>query len=235
MREVTSRLMTLSSFSRHALGSFGRWFLSWIANSGVTPNQITCIGLLLVFANCAFYLFYRDAFCLGVGLSLSFAFDALDGTIARLKGMQSKFGGYLDAVVDRCQEIAAFLVIAWVNDYWSLIFFVTTGSLLTSYNKARTAIEIPVDNKSWPDLLERPARMWLLNGALILDDAIPIPAFLGGRLLHLMLIVLAVLTYFTAIQRFFRARQLLLSVSEGELSQREMMATESSSAPPAGL
>jgi phosphatidylglycerophosphate synthase len=203
----------MTEFLKRLFGGFGRWFLHWVADSGVTPNQITCIGLLLVFINCGFYLLYRDAFWLGVGLSLSFAFDSLDGVIARLKGMQSKFGAYLDAVVDRCQEIAAFFAIAWVDNYWALVFLAATGSLLISYNKARAAMEIPIENKSWPDLLERPQRMWLLNGGLILDGAIRVPDFLGGRLLYLVLVILAALTYFTALQRFFRARGMLQSAS----------------------
>jgi phosphatidylglycerophosphate synthase len=201
----------LSTFLKDAFGSFGRWFFNWLANSDVTPNQITCIGLILVSANSALYLYNRDTFWLGVGLSLSFTFDSLDGAIARRQGTTSKFGAYLDAVVDRYQEIVAYLVIAWVNDYWPVVFFVITGSLLVSYNKARTALEVPVDNKSWPDLLERPRRMWILGAALILDSVVPIPAALGGRLLYVVLVVLAVLTHFTALQRFLRARHMLLA------------------------
>jgi phosphatidylglycerophosphate synthase len=201
----------LSKFLKHVFGSFGRWFLNWLASSDVTPNQITCIGLILVLINCGLYLVYRDTFWLGVGLALSFTFDSLDGVIARRQGTQSKFGGYLDAVVDRYQELAAYLVIAWVNDLWPVVFFVVTGSLLTSYNKARTAIEILVDNKGWPDLLERPQRVWILCTALILDSVIPVPAALGGRLLIVALVALAALTHFTAAQRFFRARRKLLA------------------------
>lgn len=201
----------LSTILKHIFGSFGRWFLAWLANSDVTPNQITCMGVMLVMSNCAIYVFNRDTFWLGVGLSLSFTFDSLDGVIARRQGTTTKFGAYLDAVADRYQEIAPFLVIAWVNDYWIVVFFVITGSLLTSYHKARTAIEIPVNNKQWPDLLERPRRMWLLGAALILDWVCPVPEVLGGRLLYLVLIVLAVLTHFTALQRFYRARLMLLA------------------------
>jgi phosphatidylglycerophosphate synthase len=201
----------LSNFLNHIFGSFGRWFLKWLATSDVTPNQITCLGVLLVLANCGFYLFNHETFWLGVGLSLSFTFDSLDGVIARRQGTQSKFGGYLDAVSDRYQETAAYLVIAWVNDYWPIVFFAITGSLLTSYNKARTALEIPIDNKGWPDLLDRPRRMCLLGAALIMDGTVPIPAVLGGRLLYLVLIVIAALTHFTALQRFFRARRMLLA------------------------
>src|ERR1700684_4222591 len=112
----------LSTFLKDVFGSFGRWCINWLANSDVTPNQITCIGLILVSANSAFYLYNRDTFWLGVGLSLSFTFDSLDGAIARRQGTTSKFGAYLDAVVDRYQEIVAYLVIAWVNDYWPVVF-----------------------------------------------------------------------------------------------------------------
>jgi phosphatidylglycerophosphate synthase len=201
----------ISKFLKHIFGSLGRWFLQWLTSSDVTPNQITSMGVILVCANCIFYVFNRDTFWLGVGLSLSFTFDSLDGVVARRQGTTSKFGAYLDAVADRYQEIIPYLVIAWVNNYWMIIFFVVTGSLLISYNKARTAIEIPVDNKDWPDLLERPRRMWILGAALILDSFCPIPAVLGGRLLYLALVVLAVLTHFTALQRFFRARRMLMA------------------------
>ena len=204
----------LNSFLKHLFGSFGRWFLNWLANSDVTPNQITCIGMALVFANCGLYLLHHDTFWLGVGLSLSFTFDSLDGVVARRQRTESKFGGYLDAIADRYQEVAAYMVIGWVNDYWPVVFFAITGSMLTSYNKARTAVEIPVDNKGWPDLLDRPRRLWLLCAALILDDVVPIPTALGGRLLYLALVCLAVLTHFTAVQRFFRARRMLLASCE---------------------
>ena len=57
---------------RQAFGNFGRWFLDWLSNSGSAPNQITCIGLILVLSNCGFYLITHSAFWLGAGLSLSF-------------------------------------------------------------------------------------------------------------------------------------------------------------------
>ncbi len=201
--------MMLLDWVKRAVASFGFGFLGWLSNANVTPNQITCMGLVLVLANCGFYLLTRDAFWLGIGLSLSFAFDSLDGVIARRQGTQSRFGAYLDATVDRYQEIAAYAAIGWVTQYWLPMFLILSGSLLTSYNKARAAMEINVGNKEWPDLLERAPRLWLLCGGLILDGAIPVPAVLGGSLLYLMLVLLAFLTNFTALQRFFRAQRLL--------------------------
>lgn len=204
---------------RKSASPFERRILNWLARSGVTPNQITCMGLVLVTINSGLYLFHRDAFWFGAGLSLSFISDYLDGALARREGVVSKFGGYLDAVGDRYQEIVAYCAIAWVNDCWAVVFFVVTGSLLTSYNKARTAIEIPIDNKGWPDLLERPQRLSLLCLALVLDTIIPVSDALGGRLLYLVLIGLALLTHATAVQRFFRARRMLLASTEMPATQ----------------
>src|SRR5471030_570024 len=79
----------------------------------LSPNQVTMLGLVLVAANCAAYLWFKNTFWFGLGLAVSFAFDGLDGAVARLTGRATKFGGYLDAVVDRYQEIAVYFVIAW--------------------------------------------------------------------------------------------------------------------------
>jgi phosphatidylglycerophosphate synthase len=183
--------------------------LDRLARARITPNQITLIGLFLVTANSALYLWHQNPFTLGTGLMFSYLFDALDGVVARRQGTVSRFGGYLDAVIDRYQELVTFIALAWVNDWWALVFFVATGSMLTSYNKARAAMEMPVDNKSWPDLLERPQRLWIVCVALIGQNSLPwlLPGILG---------LLGVLTHFTALQRFVRAQRHLAALDAAE-------------------
>jgi phosphatidylglycerophosphate synthase len=210
-------LATSSGRIKRLVGACGKKAISLIAESGITSNEITVIGLALVVANCAAYIWYRNAFWFGTGLAASFAFDSLDGAVARYQGTQSAYGGYLDAVIDRYEEITTYFVIAWVNGWWAICFVAVTGSLLTSYNKARTAIEIPIDNKAWPDILERPVRMWILCAGLILDTVIPVPSQIGGRLIWLVLAALGPLTHFTAAQRFLRARRILLSTDKSTL------------------
>jgi phosphatidylglycerophosphate synthase len=172
---------------------------------GVTPNQVTVTGLFLVLANCALYYWHRNPLWFGLGLALSFVFDALDGAVARRTNAATKFGGYLDAVVDRYQEITVFFVIACVTGWWALCFLALSGAMLTSYNKARTAIEMPVDNNGWPDLMERLERIILLCAGLIFDPFLPLPLVPGTLFLALALI--ALLSHVTAVQRFLRARQ----------------------------
>jgi len=186
-----------------------RHLVAYLTRLGIRPNQLTWLGLGLVVIFCALYLFHKSSPWLGVGLAIAFSFDALDGALARAQGSVSKFGGYLDAVVDRYQETAAFLAIAWVTGWWLVCFLAVTGALLTSYNKARVAIEMPIANKGWPDLLERPQRMGLLVLGLVFDGTLPLPSYLGSRFLFLMLCVLAIGTHLTAIQRFLRARRML--------------------------
>jgi phosphatidylglycerophosphate synthase len=199
----------LSQFLKSFFGGIGRIFFDTLSRSGVTPNQITCAGFALVLMNCGLYLFHHDAYVLGTGLALSYCFDALDGAVARRQGTVSKFGGYLDAVVDRYQEIAAYLVLAFVNDWWPVTFLLSFGCMLISYNKAAVAIEIPIDDKGWPDLMERTRRTWIFCAALMLDQTIPVPAAWGGSFAYLVLWYLVAATHFTALQRFLRAKRML--------------------------
>jgi|SRR5277367_6752427 len=74
---------TAGSHIKRLSGACGKKAISLIAKSGITSNEITVIGLILVVANCAVYLRYRNAFWLGTGLAASFAFDSLDGAVAR--------------------------------------------------------------------------------------------------------------------------------------------------------
>jgi phosphatidylglycerophosphate synthase len=201
----------LSQFLKSSFGRVGNALFEMLSTCGVTPNQVTCIGFGLVLLNCGLYLVHRDTYFFGAGLALSYTFDALDGAVARRQGTVSKFGGYLDAVIDRYQEIAAYFVLAIVNGWWLVIFILTTGCMLISYNKAAAAIEIRIDDKGWPDLMERARRTSIFCAALVMDNTIPVPDALGGRLIYIALWYLAVLSHFTAIQRFVRARRLLLA------------------------
>ena len=181
-----------------------------VVKSGIRPNQVTCVGLVLVLGNCVLYPLHESNLVFGVGLAFSFAFDALDGAVARLTGRASRFGAYLDAVVDRYQEVAVYLTIGLVTGFWLPAVLALTGSMLVSYNKARTALEVPIGNNEWPDLMERFERIVLLCLALVLDAV-----FAGygltqpSDLLYYFLWAIGVLAHITAVQRFFRARRII--------------------------
>ena len=183
-----------------------------LAHTGLSPNQVTWIGLGLVLLNCALLFWHESAFWFGAGLAVAFCFDGLDGAVARINDCPTKYGGYLDGVLDRYQEVLVFLAIAAFFDLWAVSFLVITGALLTSYNKARTAIEIAIDNDRWPDFLERLERLVLV--CVILMTSI---FFSEKQFLFWAFLVLGVLTHLTAFQRFVRARKLLLDSSSSSV------------------
>ena len=176
-----------------------------VARTGVSPTAITLAALLLTALVCAWFLRSRAVvpFCLlmgGVGF-----LDALDGAVARAGRRVTAFGAYLDAVCDRYVDTLVALSAAWVTGYWVLCMAVLAGSLLVSYAKARAAMEVPVSNQEWPDLMERAERGVLFLVGLLAGALIPWQPF-GRDLFWWTLVILAGLVHLTVIQRVLRAR-----------------------------
>jgi phosphatidylglycerophosphate synthase len=170
-----------------------------------TANQVTLMGLGLIALVSLAYVWHHAPFWYAVTLALAFSADSLDGAVARLRKESSAFGGYLDAVVDRYQELICIATLAYVHDAWAAGYFAFSGAVLTSYMKARAAIERPVDNVAWPDFFERQERIFFICLALVCQSLFGahvdvIPAALW---------ILALLTHATAVQRFLRAKTML--------------------------
>jgi hypothetical protein len=79
------------------------------------------------------------------------------------------------------------------------------GASLTNYAKARTAIEIAIENDRWPDLVERQERIIFLCALLILAGSVFGAIGLEERVLIGGLWLYAGLTHVTALQRARRA------------------------------
>lgn len=181
-----------------------------LVKARLTPNQVTLIGLVLICLVSLAYLWHRAPLLYGLTLVVAFAFDALDGAVARRRNMATKAGGYFDAMVDRYQELVVLAALAHVNDAWPLALACFAGSVITSYAKARTAIEMPISNTDWPDAFERMERIIYLCVLLILAG------ILGAWLLPWGLALLALLTHATALQRARRATLLLRAQDAAE-------------------
>lgn len=180
----------------------------------MTANQVTVLGLTLVLASCAVLFLHRTPALLSICLAASFACDSLDGAVARLRGETSKFGGYMDAIVDRYQELAVFCTIAIYSHVWPAAMVAFAGAMLTSYAKARTAIETPIDNAAWPDLFERQERVIYLCLLLLATSTLPYWGWAEAVILNAGLWLLAVLCHLTAVQRFWRAKAILQSIDK---------------------
>jgi CDP-diacylglycerol--glycerol-3-phosphate 3-phosphatidyltransferase len=120
------------------LDGIGRIFV----RLGVHPNLMTAAGVLLSAAGA--FLVARGALLAGGLLLLaSGPFDALDGTIARLRGEAEDFGAFVDSVSDRYIELFIFTGLAWyfvgagVPVGVLLSMAAAGGTVLVSYIRAR--------------------------------------------------------------------------------------------------
>jgi len=143
---------------------------SFLGRIGVSANAVTLVGCLLTVAVAV--LLSRGHLRLGgICLVVAATLDSLDGTLARQTGKPTRFGAFLDSVLDRVSDSAVLLGLAWW--YMSqpglseeiLAYVATFGSLMVSYTRARAeAIGVECN----VGLFTRVERTTVLIAALIL-------------------------------------------------------------------
>lgn len=178
-----------------------KWFLDPIAaalnRAGVHPNTVSLFGFLGALVG-AYLVAVGQIRWGGVVLLLMAPVDAIDGSMARQRGVKSRFGGFVDSVTDRYSELAVYL--GFMIYYTGLgdrimavvIFLAAAGSLLVSYIRARAEA---VDFEARGGLLSRLERYLILCPSMILG----IP--------NIGLWIIAVLANITALQRIYAVRR----------------------------
>ena len=189
----------------------------WLARRRISPNLLTLLAPLLGTLVCAAFLRTRSVVPFSLAMTCVGCLDGLDGAVARVSRRVTKFGSYLDAMADRYVESMVVLVVAQVTGYWTLSMVVMAGALLVSYAKARAAMEAPIANQEWPDMMERAERAVLFMGGLALSALVPWRP-LGHDLFWWTLVVLAVLIHLTVAQRMARAYRLISERSAQKVS-----------------
>jgi len=138
-----------------------------LAALGVPPNVLTTIGVMINVGCCVLFGF-GEFFWAGIVLIVANIFDMLDGSVARLTGNVTKFGGFLDSSLDRLSDMVAFLGIiifyAGNNSQKSLLYVTLAGvamigSVLVSYSTARSEA---LGVRANVGFLQRPERIVLL-------------------------------------------------------------------------
>lgn len=164
---------------------------------GLTPNMVTGLGLLGNTIG-AIYLARGEMLTGGLWIALMTPVDALDGTMARLRGESSDFGAFVDSVSDRYSELIIyggllyhFLVRGELLG-GMLTFGAAAGSVLVSYVKARAE---GLGYEAKVGLLTRAERYLVLAPSLIFNQ------------LNIGLGILALFANFTALQRVWYVRQ----------------------------
>ncbi len=189
---------------------------------GITPNIITTTGLVLNIVAAAVFIYAgymeREAsfFYVGVGggvVLFAGLFDMLDGRVARMGNMVSRFGAFYDSVLDRYSELFTlfgifFYLILQGYVVWAIVAFVALiGSIMVSYVRARAeglGLECKVG------LMQRPERVVLTSlGAIFCGVFGDCRAFDPILILTVPLAVIALLANVTAFVRVAHCYRLL--------------------------
>ncbi|RJQ54015.1 MAG: CDP-alcohol phosphatidyltransferase family protein [Nitrospiraceae bacterium] len=158
----------------------------------VDPNALTITGFIVT--TVAAITIPLDLFLGGLLILFGGVFDMLDGIVARVNGRDTKFGAFLDSVLDRYSDAFLFLGFSWYfykadSPEGAVLSLATmVGALLISYTRARAE---GLGKDCHVGLMERPERIILM--AL---------GSLTGWILPVMWIML-VLTHATVLQRIY--------------------------------
>jgi len=211
-------------------------FVRLLIKLGLTPNAVTTIGLVLNIGVAVIFIFGGEEGNRGdlryigwAGALILFAglFDMLDGQVARLGNMSSRFGALYDSVLDRYSELIMFFGICYylvAHHYFisSLIAFIgMIGSMMVSYTRARSE-GLGIENKG--GIMQRPERVITVAVAAIacsitahyiggnyklFVSGIPFHIFEPMSVFIVPLTVLTVMTNATAIKRLMDAKKAL--------------------------
>ena len=174
---------------------------------GVRPNVITTAGLL---GNVAGGVLIASGHLLwgGIVAMVTAPLDALDGTMARLRNESSRYGAFVDSVSDRYSEFALYagLLVYFIQiGTWKdalLVLFAAMGSILVSYIRAKAEA---LNYSAKIGLFTRVERYLVLIPGVILGFP------------RVSLWILAIISNFTALQRFWYVRE--QAKQDGEVRQ----------------
>jgi CDP-diacylglycerol--glycerol-3-phosphate 3-phosphatidyltransferase len=157
----------------------------------IHPNVLTLIGLL-VNVGAAALLAYGKFLAAGLVIIMAGLFDMVDGRVARETNQVTRFGGFLDSVMDRYSDLILLMGLLVYYASISRFFYVVltavvmTASVMVSYTRARAECTIPLCKVGF---MERPERIVLLIIGAVFNRMAPV------------LWVIAVIGNLTVIQR----------------------------------
>jgi CDP-diacylglycerol--glycerol-3-phosphate 3-phosphatidyltransferase len=190
-------MMNLEALRR----TLGKYFtdpvVTVIEKTRITPNTVTCIGLLVTIA-AAVLIAIGHPFIAGFVVIFAGLFDMLDGALARRTNRITRFGGVLDSTLDRLSEAAVLIGISILfvaqHSVWgvALAGIALISSQLVSYLRAKAeALNINCEI----GIFTRPERVVILSIGLLLSKF--------ENVLIIVLAIIAVLSVITSGQRLY--------------------------------
>jgi len=204
-----------SPYMPRILMEFGYWMftlpIKLLITLRVTPNMLTIGSLIVTIAGAV--LVGLGYFTLGGWtMFLAFTMDAWDGIIARQTNVSSIGGEFLDATIDRYNDVIVYLgfMFYYRNDPipLSLVTLTLIGSTLVSYTRAKGEAVGVDPNVGW---MQRHERGVYLGIGTVIGPIVA--AFAEGEVAHpryhLVWVAMAIMAVTTNVTAVWRARYVL--------------------------
>jgi len=155
--------------SKHINRKLSEPIARMLARTSVTPNQASWGAFSIAALTFASFVLGYNILG-GILAQLSSIADGIDGSLARLKGMTSTFGSFLDSVLDRYADALIVLgMTLWSLSHegypqvWLVGFLAIVGTLSVSYTRARISPEhCLIFDKGLPSIGSRDIRLFLI-------------------------------------------------------------------------
>jgi CDP-diacylglycerol--glycerol-3-phosphate 3-phosphatidyltransferase len=204
------------------LGRFPMEAIHWAARGAgfvlvryrVSPNTLTMMSLVITAASAPLA---ATGHLLMAGCVFMFgaAFDALDGIVARARGLASKAGEVLDSIIDRYADAAPLmgLAIYFRASAWALfaVLAALVGSMMVSYVRAKHEA-IGMKLPGW--VMRRQERVTYLGGGLVLGPLVAmanLPGVTAPRVILAVVTLVAILSNIAACRLILQGRAALLA------------------------
>lgn len=167
--------------SRNLNRRLSRPLSRFLAKTSITPNLVSLLAFILGLLSALLFA-TGEYLALALGGLLAQAssiLDGSDGELARLRGISSRFGGWMDALLDRVVDAAIIYGMAsslalhtgqaWP---WTAGFLAVFFSLLISYSESRyeTAFDQTLDGSQFEFPAKRDSRLFLVMLGGLLDQ-----------------------------------------------------------------
>lgn len=178
----------------------------------ISANAVSVVSFVFAaFAGISFYFSQMDYAYLvligGLCVFMNAFFDAIDGELARYTQSESKWGDFLDHVIDRYADvfiISGIVFGGFMEGYLYVGVIALVGILLTSYLGTQTqAIGI---GRNYGGILGRADRLVLVIVGSIANFIYPYDIY-WLPVLGWIVVIFAVTSHITALQRFMHVRK----------------------------
>jgi CDP-diacylglycerol---glycerol-3-phosphate 3-phosphatidyltransferase len=149
-------------------------FLHFIARLGITADMLTVVSLFVVTTAGILFAFHQTIWGAWILLFGGFL-DGVDGELARITGIKSPFGGFLDSICDHCGDFAIYIGLLFLYLQNSataeiiLIFVALFASVFGSHVRSRAGM-LGIDIKTI-GVFTRCERIFILVIGILISQA----------------------------------------------------------------